>query len=90
MSFKFPEFSHIHCFFRDATSETEFYRQNVASEDDRCWWVGIAAAKMSSVTLQLTGSQFVSALSPTILAVDRQLQDDVMGRLPSRDEGSVL
>jgi len=40
-----------------------------------------------AVTLQLTVSQFVLALSPSgghdqTLAVYRQLQDDVMGRLP--------
>jgi len=45
--------------------------------------------------LQLTVSQFVLALSPSeahdqILAVDRQLQDDVMGRLPWWDDRSVL
>jgi hypothetical protein len=40
-------------------------------------------------------SQFVLALSPSgghdqILASDRQLQDDVMGHLPWRDDGSIL
>jgi len=47
------------------------------------------------LTYFATDIQFVLALRPSgahdqILAVDKQLRDDVMGRLPWREEGSVL